>query len=175
MGQRWVLQEEQSLRYQGPPLPEGEPVRLTLTVRDDRGHESEPWSADLYRTDVTWRAPWIGAGKDVPGRVNYFRRDVHIDSPLRTAVLYACGIGYHQLYLNGEPLDDAALEPAIPTTENLPVLTYPLLHERLRQGATASAPWWGWLAGNRLVASDRFSDGRAHRLSGRQQIHGHLG
>lgn len=169
----WVLREEQSLRYQGPPLPEGEPVRLTLTVRDDRGHESEPWSADLYRADVAWRAPWIGAGEDVPGRVNYFRRDVHIDGPLRTAVLYACGIGYHQLYLNGEPLDDAALEPAhTDYSKTCQYVTYPLLHERLRQGANCIGAMVGdgWRC-NRLVTSDRFSDREGGiAFSGRQQF-----
>lgn len=42
----------------------------------------------------------------------YFKKDFTLSRPVKRAVLYACGLGYHSLLLNGEQLDDAVLDPA---------------------------------------------------------------
>ena len=93
-------------------LPEGVPVTLTLIVRDNFGNESAAYTNTIYNADVSWRAGWIGAKEPAEGRDLCFRREFSVKDGLKSAVIYACGIGWHKLYLNGAELDAAALDPA---------------------------------------------------------------
>ena len=130
----WIQKRAQSISYEGP-LPEGDPIRLRLKIRDDSGEESAAYEAVIYNASVSWRAGWIGDPQDVRGRTVYFRREFTIDRPVRSAVLYACGIGYEKLSLNGEPLDDAALDPAFTDyTKTCQYLVYPDLQTRFHKG-----------------------------------------
>lgn len=132
----WVKSREQSLLYGGAPLPPGELVALTIRIRDDAGNESEPYRARICNAAVQWRAGWIGAPEDEPGRTLYLRREFTIERPVRAAALYACGIGYHKLFLNGEPLDEAELDPAnTDYSATCQYVTWPGLEARLRPGA----------------------------------------
>lgn len=108
----WVEQREQSLAYDGDPLPQGERITLEIIIRDDAGNESAPYCTDICNAAVAWKAGWIGAASDERGRTLYFRREFTLERPVHSAVLYACGIGYHKLYLNGEIVDSAELDPA---------------------------------------------------------------
>jgi len=41
-----------------------------------------------------------------------FRKSFALDRPVKTARVYICGLGYQELYLNGERVGDAVLDPA---------------------------------------------------------------
>jgi len=132
----WVKSCEQSLRYAGAALPEGEPIHLTINVRDNAGNESEPYSATVYNAFVEWKAGWIGAAENAPGRTVYLRREFCLDRPVRCAVLYACGIGYQKLYCNGAALDDTALDPAnTDYAATCQYVMYPGFEKYLKPGA----------------------------------------
>ncbi len=131
----WVEKKEQRLCYEGA-LPEGQPVTLTIQIRDDAGCESEVYTNVIYNASVEWRAKWIAAGEDEPGRTVYLRREFSIDRPVRSAVLYACGVGYQKLYVNGEPLDSAALDPAnTDFSKTCQYVTYPEFAKELKAGS----------------------------------------
>ena len=108
----WIETREQRLRYEGE-LPEGLPVALSIRIRDDAGEESEVYESVLYNASVCWRAGWIGAPDDEPGRTVYLRREFTLTRPPVSAVLYACGVGCHVLSVNGQAVDSAALDPAV--------------------------------------------------------------
>jgi alpha-L-rhamnosidase len=43
---------------------------------------------------------------------SYFRNEVAIDKGIKNAQAYICGLGYYELYLNGEKVGDHVLDPA---------------------------------------------------------------
>ena len=131
----WVQTEKQTLRYDGAPLPEGEPAEVKITVRDDKGNESEPYITTVYNAYIDRRADWIGLYKENNGETVYLRRQFSVKKPLKTAVLYVCGLGWQKTYLNGEPLDNAYLDPADTNyAAQCQYVTYPELKNRLRVG-----------------------------------------
>lgn len=156
----WVEQAQQRARVRHTSAWKGQPVKLALTLRDNRGHESEPFHTTLYNADTDFFAPWICAKEDVPKRTVYLRKEFALDKPLASAVLYACGIGYHQLYLNGEPLDDAVLEPAhTDYSKTCQYVTYPMFQEKLGMGTFCLAAMVGdgWRR-NSMVEASRYPD-----------------
>lgn len=155
----WVENTRQRARVRHNAW-KGQAVKVSLTIRDNRGQVSNTLKTTLYNADVDFFAPWIGLDKDVPKRAVYLRREFVITKPLKSAVLYACGVGYHQLYLNGEPLDDAVLEPAYTDySKTCQYVTYPLLHEKLGMGTYCLAAMVGdgWRR-NSMVEASRYPD-----------------
>ena len=61
---------------------------------------------------------WIGAGGAV-GRTSpvkpapYFRKTFVLDALPEKAEVFFCGLGYSELYLNGEKVDDGVLQPVV--------------------------------------------------------------
>ena len=43
---------------------------------------------------------------------SYFRNEISIDKTIKNAQAYICGLGYYELYLNGEKVGDHVLDPA---------------------------------------------------------------
>lgn len=56
-------------------------------------------------------APW-GRPAASPPTLPLFRKEFTIDKPLRRAVVHVCGLGHHDLFLNGEKVGDHFLDPA---------------------------------------------------------------
>ncbi len=127
--------DKQIIRYTGAPLPEGEPADVEITIRDDKGNESEPYRTVIYNAQVKWRAGFIGLNEKNNGETVYLRREFSIAKPLRSACFYVSGLGWQKVYLNGKPLDGAYLDPA---NTNYAVqcqyVTYPDFQEYLNAG-----------------------------------------
>ena len=111
-----IAPDSVAVAYGGPPLASRE--RIYWRVRCwDRQDRPGPWSetawfeAALLHPD-DWKADWIGYPAGWPGRALYFRRQFAIDKPIDRARLYVTGLGYHELFLNGQRLGDAVLDPA---------------------------------------------------------------
>ncbi len=75
----------------------------------------------LSRED--WKARWIAATPDLAAtaqaskklkqsRLPIFRREFLTKKSLRRAVVYICGLGHYELYLNGAKVGDRLLDPA---------------------------------------------------------------
>jgi len=64
---------------------------------------AEPWG-DLTRGT---RSDW---GQESPSPL--LRREFSLDQPVRRATAYVCGLGYHELRLNGRKVGDHVLDPA---------------------------------------------------------------
>ena len=155
----WIEKKDQSLCYEGA-LPEGEPIVLTIQIRDDKGIESDVYTNTIYNASVSWKAGWIGAARDEAGRTVYLRREFSIKHPLASAVLYACGVGYEKLYVNGKALDDTALDPAnTDYSKTCQYVVYPEFKDALRPGANCLGALLGegWRR-NILVNTDEDGD-----------------
>ncbi|WP_282122038.1 alpha-L-rhamnosidase [Algibacter mikhailovii] len=52
-------------------------------------------------------------GKPVDGfAASYFRKEIDLSKAVENAQVYICGLGYYELYLNGEKVGDHVLDPA---------------------------------------------------------------
>ena len=66
----------------------------------------------------SWHASWISAGfchlnwQSPALPAPYFRKEFNC-SAQGEAVLYLCGLGYYELYLNGKKVGDRVLDPVV--------------------------------------------------------------
>lgn len=127
------------VRYKGQPLKAGQKYFWKVKIWDELGKASawsEPQSFQMGLMDETnWgEAKWIGLNKDTRTSEHRFREyqmekmpkpimveglaAAHfkkvIDAPknIKSAQAYICGLGYYELYLNGQKVGDHVLDPA---------------------------------------------------------------
>jgi len=69
-------------------------------------------------TEREWQGRWINAGltmvspDDAPGAAPYLRKTFVCAASPRKASIFLCGLGWHELYVNGRKADDRVLAPA---------------------------------------------------------------
>jgi len=60
-----------------------------------------------------WNARWIGSGTDQKIEpAPYFRKEFTVKKSVRRATVYICGLGYHELHLNGTKVGNHEIDPA---------------------------------------------------------------
>ena len=127
------------LRMQGKELETSRRYFWKVKIWDQDGR-SAGWSEVQYfemglREEADWMgAKWIGLEKDTrksphrfrefqTGRMpqakevssfptGYFRKEIKLEKKLEKAVAYFCGLGYYEMYCNGEKVSDHVLDPA---------------------------------------------------------------
>ncbi|MCF0172273.1 MAG: family 78 glycoside hydrolase catalytic domain, partial [Bacteroidales bacterium] len=127
-----------------------------VKVWDASGVES-PWSepafyetALLHKTD--WMGGWLGYVPGMPGRVLYFKGTQWSSQPVTRARAYVAGIGFSELYINGEKIGDSVLDPAQSTySKRVYYRTYDIT-DKLGLGANSFVipVAGGWLGTPRL-------------------------
>ena len=111
----WIPQKEQQLVYDGEPLESSTTYLFTLMVRNSDGCYSEP----VQRTFTTallepWPAQWIQPAEDYGDSAIYATKRFSLTQLPASSMLYACGIGCQQLYLNGYRIDPGEhLSPSV--------------------------------------------------------------
>jgi alpha-L-rhamnosidase len=146
------------VEYGGKAL--GSRTRCFWKVRvwDSKG-EPSAWSA-VGRWEMgllaaeDWRAAWIAA--DVPGPL--FRRSFTIARPFVAARAYVCGVGCHELYVNGRKVGDHVLDPAQTDYEQRAFYVVHDVTELLRQGGNAA----GVMLGNGWFNQDQVWGGMSY-------------
>ena len=129
------IASEQSTRvpYAGKPLRSRQECWWQVRVWDRDGKVSEwsnpaHWRMGFIHADE-WRAQWIGAPwqgeealpkppggpdaypQELPPPAPLLRKTFHIDKPVKKAVAFVTGLGYFELYLNGQKVGDDELVP----------------------------------------------------------------
>jgi alpha-L-rhamnosidase len=127
------------VKYQGKKLEALEKYFWKVKIWDEKGAVSD-WSAiqkfemGLMSKNNWGSSKWITLNKDTrtspyqfrdyktgrmktPIQVNgfaasYFRNELAIDKKIQNAQVYICGLGYYELFLNGEKVGDHVLDPA---------------------------------------------------------------
>lgn len=117
--------------YGGPSLESGSEYYWRVRVETNRGET--PWSPvgrwSMALLDAQdWRAEWIGIAPEdstmtFGGDTNrpwirtrlsarYLRKEFSVEGEVSRAMLYICGLGAYDAYLNGERIGNAVLAPA---------------------------------------------------------------
>ena len=74
---------------------------------------------------------------------SWFRTDVTLDKPVKTALAYVCGLGYAELYVNGQRISDHVLDPGQTTYDVRSLYVTHEITEALRSGENALGLWLG--------------------------------
>jgi alpha-L-rhamnosidase len=131
--------------YSGRPLTSR--TRCYWKVRVwDAGDKVSPfseigtWDMGLL-TPGDWKARWISApGKDEdksPQPAPLFRKSFILARPPVSARVYICGLGYHELRLNGEKVGDHVLDPAFTRYDRRALYVVHDVTKQLKKGSNA--------------------------------------
>jgi alpha-L-rhamnosidase len=118
--------------------PVGKPVETTVTDAQwqSRQGEEDAWvsARDLAGASTHWyRLP--GWRQPTPSPV--LRKAFSLSKPIRSAQLAVCGLGYHELYCNGQRMGDHQLDPAFTDYDHRALYTCYDVAEELKQGHNA--------------------------------------
>jgi alpha-L-rhamnosidase len=95
-----------SARYAGEMLSSATRYICDLTVWNEQGEISKAsasFETALFH-ESDWKAKWIRGG-------NLLRKEFSAGKKIASARAYICGLGYYELYLNGEKVGDHVLDP----------------------------------------------------------------
>ncbi len=100
--------------YQGKPLQSLQRCYWKVCVWDAQDtpsgwSEVSWWEMGVLNADE-WKARWISAPVAEPAPL--FRKHFTVNRPVRRARALICGLGYYELYLNGERIGGQVLDPA---------------------------------------------------------------
>jgi alpha-L-rhamnosidase len=100
------------IEYDGPPLMPRTRYHWTVRLWDSLGREGEWADPEWFETALLdegfGTARWIGGTTD---SAPLLRRAFTVDGTVKRARLYASGLGYADLRLNGQRVSDAVLDP----------------------------------------------------------------
>lgn len=144
---QWVRSRRSAyIPYRGKTLHSGTRYYWQVEVQTNTGRavsETAHWTTALMDASE-WRAQWIGGrfDSDVEKgrtriRARYLRRDFAVQAPIQRAMLYICGLGLYEAYINGQRIGTQVLSPT-PTNYDRSVRynTFDVTRE-VRQGANA--------------------------------------
>ncbi len=91
-------------------------VRVWDETGEEHLSETAYWEMGLLR-EKDWKAKWIAGTKPRTWKHEsspspLFRKAFRLGKPVAAARAYVCGLGFHELYLNGRRVGDAVLHPA---------------------------------------------------------------
>jgi alpha-L-rhamnosidase len=148
--------------YAGTPLKSRERCCWQVTAG---GITSEiSWFEMGLLSPTDWQGEWVSAQVSRIGGSLMFRRAFDVgDKPVVRARAYIAGIGLHEVYVNGQKLGNAVLNPSVTEyTKRVPYCTY-AFETQLRPGINALGVLVGngWAGSRKLLAEIRidYADG----------------
>ena len=109
-----VFTREQRVVYGGCPLENGEIYSVTASITDGRGVKSGEKSASFrYLSPRKWIGRWITAARECEMAAKYFYKGFELSEVPVRATLYASGLGYQYITLNGIDVEGSFLNPAV--------------------------------------------------------------
>lgn len=174
--------QQNHVAYAGAPLESDTDYCWSVEVWDEAGVSVGPSEPAFFSTGLfdesEWQAKWIGRGSpdepradtdhfpgeageklkelDIDYRAPLFRREFVLSAPVKRARAVICGLGYHELRVNGEKIGDHLLSPA--KTDYRKQVLYETLDvtDALAEGRNAVGimlgngwfnplkEWWSW-------------------------------
>lgn len=127
------------VKYQGAPLQAMKTYYWKVKIWDENGgvlnwSDTQIFEMGLMNQENWGESKWITLNEDTrtsPYRfrdyktgkmkkaepvegfaASYFRKEVNVNKTIKNAQAYICGLGYYELYLNGEKVGNHVLDPA---------------------------------------------------------------
>ena len=136
-----VSDETIQIRYAGQPLASRQQCFWKVRIWDQAGQTNESksahWEMGLLQT-ADWGAKWIARTTDTNSNpAPLFRNSFSIDRKVKQARAYICGLGYYELYLNGEKVGDHLLDPGYTRYDRRALYVTYDVTDQLKRGANA--------------------------------------
>lgn len=106
--------------YRGKALQSGQRYYWKALVKTNKGtaySENSFWEMGLMNHS-DWKATWIGRSYsddvltgNTKLRARYLRKDFSISGQIKKAILYICGLGLYEAFINGQRIGKAELAP----------------------------------------------------------------
>lgn len=110
----WIHSGKQEAVYRGRKLPAEQRICVSVAVEDNRAARSAGYEEYFFLSGLPeLTLNWIAALRDKKDQALYFRKEFVCQRKVARATAYICGLGYHELYLNGKRIDTAVLDPAV--------------------------------------------------------------
>ncbi len=114
--------QSQHIEYGGKQLQSKQQAYWKVRIWNQNNQSSEwskinEWQIGLLSPE-DWKASWIAISEDKnpdspeTNPAPYFRKEFKISKPIKSAKVYVSGLGYYDLYLNGDKVGDYVLAPA---------------------------------------------------------------
>ena len=143
-GDKWdsgkvAADESVNVPYAGSPLASAEKCWWKVRVWDADGAVSAYSEAATFEMGLLnendWEGAWIGANPAISAPL--LRQEFEVAGEVKSARAYISGIGWYELYLNGQKVGDHVLDPA--TTDYATRVLYATydVSELLREGTNA--------------------------------------
>ena len=165
---------DQSVAYEGRDLTGGEGCWWQVRVWDEEGKLSDfsplaSFEIGLSKTD--WSAEWIGCPGTWINQAIYFRRSFTLIKQVRRARVYMAGLGWSELWLNGQRANDRVLDPAQTDYSKRILYTTDAVEGLLQVGknvigVVAGNGWYGTVR-LLLQLEIEYSDGSSERIISR--------
>jgi len=102
-----------NVAYAGKALGSGETCYWKIRAWDKDGNAgawSDAATFDMgLLQDDDWKGEWIAAKEDISSPL--LRKEFVVDKEIKRARAYISGIGYYEMYINGEKVGDHVLDP----------------------------------------------------------------
>ncbi|MDR1089463.1 MAG: glycoside hydrolase family 78 protein [Prevotella sp.] len=126
-----TVSSESVIEYQGKQLDSGDQVYWKVIVWDENDKpsnwsETATWTMGLLKPS-DWQAKWIGQREDqypdsaVVFPAPYFRKEFNVAKKVKKATAYICGLGFYEMYINGNKSGDQVLAPAVTNYDRRPL------------------------------------------------------
>ena len=109
-----IVCDKQEAVYGGKPLVSGVKTYVSVSVKDNFDNVSDEMTDYFYYGNIEWDAEWISAKEDNERdrAVIYFKKNISAGKKIKSAYIYACGLGYHKVFVNGNLIDESIMDPA---------------------------------------------------------------
>lgn len=126
-----TVSSESVIKYQGKQLDSRSQVYWKVIVWDENDKssnwsEAATWTMGLLNPS-DWQAKWIGQRKDqfpdsaVVFPAPYLRKEFDVVKNVKKATAYICGLGFYEMYINGNRVGDQVLAPAVTNYDKRPL------------------------------------------------------
>jgi alpha-L-rhamnosidase len=151
----WISSDNMQLvDYKGKELESDRSYFWKVAVKDEKGNPSAFSKSASFTTglfdDAEWTAKWIGTTEIYdpsagPNKISdpWFRKSFDLKQKPSRATLFVASVGYHEVYVNGQKIDDHVLAPAVTDhTQRARYIAYDIAPQ-LKQGKNVIALWLG--------------------------------
>jgi alpha-L-rhamnosidase len=144
----------QLISYAGKPLISDKTYYWKVRIKDEKGDisrwsEQAQWTTGLFRKSE-WKGSWIGTKQIFNPSLTdcniwdpWFRKNYRLVKKPERAILYLASVGFHELYVNGQKVNNDVLSPAV--TDHVKRARYVAydIAPLLQRGENVIAIWLG--------------------------------